>query len=152
MVYFSQANVCLVSEQSRYAKGMYSCLVCDDFLPYDTGYIAQSFDDYDSQAGFDILAVVIAALNSFDKPYRRRSDVINSLRRDGIIWFTVRHRRMIARSHCLMMVSRRYYSVCSFNPIITNETNQYEALRLGNLFLSVSAPVSDEITTHIYIS
>lgn len=43
-----------------------------------------------SQAAFDILAVLIAALNSFDKPYRRRSDVLDSLRRDGVIWFAVR--------------------------------------------------------------
>lgn len=42
------------------------------------------------QAAFDVLAVIIAGLNSFDRPYRHRHDILRSLRMDGIMWFTVR--------------------------------------------------------------
>lgn len=38
---------------------------------------------------FDCFAILIAALNSLDKPYRHSSDVVKSILRDGAVWFVV---------------------------------------------------------------
>lgn len=50
------------------------------------------------QSTFDALAIAIVALNSFHRPYRRRSDIVSSLLRDGIMWFLVRsHSSFLSR-------------------------------------------------------
>ena len=41
------------------------------------------------QVAFDFIAVFVALLNSFHRPYRQGADVLSSLRRDGAIWFIV---------------------------------------------------------------
>lgn len=41
------------------------------------------------QVLYDMIAITVGIMNSLDKPYRRSSDVLYSLRRDGAAWFVV---------------------------------------------------------------
>ncbi|KIP01639.1 hypothetical protein PHLGIDRAFT_131173 [Phlebiopsis gigantea 11061_1 CR5-6] len=64
-IYYPRFNACVVVEQQSVAKGFWGCL-----------------------AAFDIAALSIGVLSSFGRPYRQSADVLQSLRRDGAIWFT----------------------------------------------------------------
>lgn len=41
------------------------------------------------QLVFDVVAIAVAFMNSFDRPYTKYGDVVNSVLRDGAAWFIV---------------------------------------------------------------
>ncbi|KIP04455.1 hypothetical protein PHLGIDRAFT_129480 [Phlebiopsis gigantea 11061_1 CR5-6] len=63
MLYSEAFHSCIIMKQPDAVKGMWGCMTA-----------------------FDVLAAVIAILNSFDRPWRHPSDIINSLRKDGTLW------------------------------------------------------------------
>ena len=86
MYYIPGIDVCILVVQPGRTKVFWGCLVRNvhDTLPYLT--LTEAL----YQAAFDIAAIVIGALNSFDRPYRQSCDIARSLQRDGIAWFLVR--------------------------------------------------------------
>lgn len=63
-LYVPQYNVCLYQHRPRTVQAFFAISLA-----------------------FDFIAVFVAILNSFDRPYKRYGEVISSLLRDGGIWF-----------------------------------------------------------------
>lgn len=66
-------------EVASFSSELRTCLANE--LPVDLKYY------WGFAIAFDCFAILIAALNSLDKPYRHSSDVVKSILRDGAVWF-----------------------------------------------------------------
>ncbi|GJE88917.1 hypothetical protein PsYK624_050050 [Phanerochaete sordida] len=64
VVYVPALDQCILASQTAPTKAFWGCLLA-----------------------FDVVAIIIGLVNSLDRPYKHRTDVVQSLQRDGAAWF-----------------------------------------------------------------